>query len=74
MAIVIAIQCYHLIKLENRSWTTSRMMQIPNASRTGRCAWSRIWRTSPAIKSSCHQNNSQRCGVLLQRQGVPWLA
>src|SRR5678815_4778323 len=57
------IQGYHLIKPEDLSWQTSRMMQIPNADfleRTGSENLSaRLWRLPPKSASTLHKHIRQ---------------
>jgi mannose-6-phosphate isomerase-like protein (cupin superfamily) len=57
------IQGYHLIKPEDLSWQTSRMMQIPNADfleRTGSENLSaRLWRLPPGSANTLHKHIRQ---------------
>ena len=57
------IQGYHLIKPEDLSWQTSRMMQIPNADfleRTGSENLSaRLWRLPPKSANTLHKHIRQ---------------
>jgi hypothetical protein len=48
------IQGYHLIKPEDLSWQTSRMMQIPNADFLERTMNRRNGRRSSRLPLSCH--------------------
>ena len=57
------IQGYHLIKPEDLSWQTSRMMQIPNADfleRTGsENLAARLWRLPPRSANTLHKHIRQ---------------
>ena len=57
------IQGYHLIKPEDLSWQTSRMMKIPNADfleRTGSENLSaRLWRLPPKSANTLHKHIRQ---------------
>ena len=57
------IQGYHLIKPEDLSWQTSRMMQIPNADfleRTGsENLGARLWRLPPKSANTLHKHIRQ---------------
>ena len=54
------IQGYHLIKPDDLSWQTSRMMQIPNADfleRTGsENLGARLWRLPPRSANTLHKH------------------
>jgi len=57
------IQGYHLIKPEDLTWQTSRMMRIPNADfleRTGSKNLSaRLWRYPPKSAGTLHKHIRQ---------------
>src|SRR4029450_3700516 len=57
------IQGYHLIKPEDLSWQTARIMQIPNADfleRTGSENLSaRLWRLPPGSANTLHKHVRQ---------------
>jgi mannose-6-phosphate isomerase-like protein (cupin superfamily) len=58
-----AIQGYHLIKPDDLTWQTTRMMQIPNADfleRTGtENLAARLWRMPPKSASTLHKHVRQ---------------